>query len=245
MEILSDIQHSTHEDGKELGESEKWFTILSDMQDLVAEELAKTHPGKTPEKEAFEDYPFRNISLPWDERVDDLVSRLTLQELISQTLSNYYIQVPGIERLGIKPYIWLTECLHGVAYIDSTAFPQSIGLSAAFSSDLVFGVADAISNEMRGNWNHNAAQDKYETFRGLSCLSPVVNIMRHPLWGRNQETYGEDPYLTSVMGRAYVQGLQGTHPRYVKAMGGCKHYNTHGGPENIPENRWQFDAVVK
>jgi beta-glucosidase len=109
---------------------------------------------------------------------------------------------------------------------------------------LIFNVSRAISYEVRAHWNGNRASGKYQTFMGLSCFSPVINIMRHPLWGRNQETYGECPYLSGSLVQSFVTGLQGDHPRYVRANAGCKHYDAHGGPENLPVERYSFDAKV-
>jgi beta-glucosidase len=203
------------------------------------------HYWRTNEQlENADTYPFQDPSLPWDKRVDDLVSRLTLEEIIPQTQAGYSGQPPSIPRLNIKPYVWITECLHGDSHTHGTAFPQSIGLAAAFSPDLVFNVAEATSYEVRAHWNKYSKEGQYQAFIGLSCFSPVINIMRHPLWGRNQETYGEDPYLAGKLVQGYVRGLQGNHSRYVRASAGCKHFDVHGGPENIPVRRESFDSKV-
>ncbi|KAG8143056.1 hypothetical protein E2320_000339 [Naja naja] len=119
--------------------------------------------------------------------------------------------------LGIGPYNWNTECL----------------------------LANATATEVRAKHNYFDSTGYYGDHTGLSCFSPVLNIMRHPLWGRNQETYGEDPFLTTQLGIAFVKGLQGDHPRYIKANAGCKHFDVHGGPENIPVSRFFFDAKVE
>ncbi|XP_077869988.1 uncharacterized protein LOC100375243 [Saccoglossus kowalevskii] len=189
-------------------------------------------------------YPFQNTSLSWEERVDDLVSRLTLDEMVLQMARTS--PAPPIDRLGIKPYVWNSECLHGVVPPDglATAFPQSIGLAASFSPDLLSDVAKAIGLEVRAKHNDYVQRGVYQEHTGLSCFSPVINIARHPLWGRNQETYGEDPFLIGELGSAYVRGLQGDHPRYVLANAGCKHFDVHGGPEDIPVSRFSFDAKV-
>ncbi|XP_074832174.1 uncharacterized protein LOC142001137 isoform X2 [Carettochelys insculpta] len=196
-----------------------------------------------------QDYPFRDPTLPWEQRLDDLVGRLTLGELVLQMARGGAMHngpAPPIERLGIQPYNWNTECLRGDAQAPgwATAFPQALGLAAAFSPELIYRVANATATEVRAKHSHFVATHNYGDHTGLSCFSPVLNIMRHPLWGRNQETYGEDPFLSSELAVAFVQGLQGDHPRYVKASAGCKHFSVHGGPENIPVSRFTFDAKV-
>ncbi|KAJ1176806.1 hypothetical protein NDU88_002073 [Pleurodeles waltl] len=194
-------------------------------------------------------YPFLDPSLSWEERVDDLITRLTLDEMILQMARGGTQEngpAPAIERLGIKPYSWNTECLRGDAEATgwATSFPQALGLAASFSTDLLYRVADATATEVRAKHNYFMSIGDYSDHTGLSCFSPVVNIMRHPLWGRNQETYGEDPHLSGTLSAAFVKGLQGAHPRYVKASAGCKHFAVHGGPENIPESRFSFNAKV-
>ncbi|KAK7108550.1 hypothetical protein V1264_016279 [Littorina saxatilis] len=197
-----------------------------------------------------DDYPFRNVSLPWDVRVDDIVKRLTLEEMQLQMARGGAGKIggpaPAISRLGIGPYEWDTECLRGDvrAPDNATAFPQALGLAAAFSYDLLFRVAEATGVEVRGKHNDFVKQGNYGGHTGASCFSPVINIMRDSRWGRNQETYGEDPYLSGIYATAYVKGLQGNDPRYVRASAGCKHFDVHGGPENIPANRGSFDAEV-
>ncbi|XP_052242270.1 uncharacterized protein LOC127852358 isoform X2 [Dreissena polymorpha] len=194
-------------------------------------------------------FPFENISLPWDDRVDDIVSRLNLKEIMLQMshggAGTKGGPAPAIKRLGIGPYQWNEECLHGAAEAgEATAFPQAIGLAAAFSPKLMFDIAEATGVEVRAKHNDYVKRQEYGDHKGLSCFSPVINIMRHPLWGRNQETYGEDPYLSGVYAAHFVRGLQGDHFRYVRANAGCKHFDVHGGPENIPESRFSFDAKV-
>ncbi|XP_070191062.1 uncharacterized protein [Littorina saxatilis] len=196
------------------------------------------------------DYPFRNVSLPWDVRVDDIVKRLTLEEMQLQMArggaGNRGGPAPAISRLGIDPYEWDTECLRGDSGApgDATSFPQSLGLAAAFSTDLIFRVAEASAKEVRGKHNDFVKQGNYRFHTGASCFSPVINIMRDSRWGRNQETYGEDPFLTGSYATAFIQGLQGNHPRYVRASGGCKHFDVHGGPENLDAHRTRFNAIV-
>ncbi|XP_015684929.2 probable beta-D-xylosidase 2, partial [Protobothrops mucrosquamatus] len=196
------------------------------------------------------DFPFRDPTLSWEERVDDLVNRLTPKEMILQMArggAQGNGPAPPIERLGIGPYNWNTECLRGDAEAQgwATSFPQALGLAASFNPQLIFEVANATATEVRAKHNYFDSVGYYNDHTGLSCFSPVLNIMRHPLWGRNQETYGEDPFLTTQLGTAFVKGLQGDHPRYIKANAGCKHFDVHGGPENIPVSRFFFDAKVE
>ncbi|XP_071112760.1 uncharacterized protein [Haliotis cracherodii] len=195
------------------------------------------------------DFPFRNTSLPWADRVNDLVGRLTLDEIklqISRGGSGPKAgPAPAVPRLGIKPYSWNTECLRGDAGAgDATAFPQAIGLGASFSPDLIFRVAQATGEEVRAKFTDYMRKGQYGDHKGISCFSPVINIVRDPRWGRNQETYGEDPFLAGVFAANFVKGLQGSDPRYIRANAGCKHFNVHGGPENIPVSRFSFDAKV-
>ncbi|ESO88939.1 hypothetical protein LOTGIDRAFT_228908 [Lottia gigantea] len=152
---------------------------------------------------------------------------------------------PAIPRLGVGPYQWDTECLHGDGEAgQATAFPQAIGLAATFSHSMLFDVSEAISKEVRAKHSDYVKNNQFGTHKGLSCFTPVINIMRDPLWGRNQETYGEDPYLAGQLSASFVKGLQGNHPRYVRANAGCKHFDAHGGPENYPVSRFSFDAKV-
>ena len=183
-------------------------------------------------------WPFMDPALPVEARVEDLVSRLTLAEKVSQMLST----APGIPRLGIPEYDWWNECLHGVGRAGvATVFPQAIGLAATWNTDLMHRVATAISDEARAK-HHEAARRGVRTrYRGLTFWSPNINIFRDPRWGRGQETYGEDPYLTARLGVAFVKGLQGDDPRYLKLVATPKHYAVHSGPEHA---RHQFDAQV-
>jgi len=193
-----------------------------------------------------QEYPFQNVSLPFDERVEDLVARLTVDEIRDQmAYGGRTTFAPAIPRLGIDPYGWGAECLHGAGNAGpATSFPQAIGLAAIFSPSFHFNIAVAIGQEVRSKHNNYSAHGDYGTHTSASCWSPVINILRDPRWGRNQETYGEDPFLTSKLGEAYVKGLQGNHPRYVRANAGCKHFAAYSGPENIPENRLSFNAIV-
>ena len=182
--------------------------------------------------------PFMDPDLPLDTRVNDLVSRMTLEEKVAQTLYN----APGIPRLGVPEYNWWNECLHGVARAGiATVFPQAIGMAASWNVELMHKVATAISDEARAKHHEFARRGDRAIYKGLTFWSPNINIFRDPRWGRGQETYGEDPYLTSRMGVAFVKGLQGDDPKYLKLVATPKHYAVHSGPENM---RHHFDARV-
>ena len=173
--------------------------------------------------------PFRNPSLPIEDRVNDLVSRMTLEEKVSQMVHT----AAAIPRLGIPQYNWWSEGLHGAAREGfATVFPQAIGLAATFDPDLLHKDADATASEFRAKYEERVQQLGYsDWFHGLTVWSPNINIFRDPRWGRGQETYGEDPFLTAKMGVAYVTGLQGDDPKYLKALSTPKHFAVHSGPE--------------
>jgi beta-glucosidase len=176
--------------------------------------------------------------VPLETRVDDLISKLTLEEKVSQMLFNS----PAIPRLNIPEYNWWNECLHGVARSGvATIFPQSIGLGATFDRDLVFRIGTAISDEARAMHNASVVKGYRLQYSGLTFWTPNINIFRDPRWGRGQETYGEDPYLTSVLGVALVKGLQGDHHRYLKTAACAKHFAVHSGPEGL---RHEFNAMA-
>jgi beta-glucosidase len=173
-------------------------------------------------------YPFQNPQLPVEERVYDLVSRLTLEEKVTQLFNH----AEAIPRLGIPAYDWWNECLHGVARAGkATVFPQAIGLAATFDEDLMFTVATAISDEARAKHHNFIRNDVRSIYTGLTFWSPNINIFRDPRWGRGQETYGEDPYLTGRMAVNFIKGLQGNDPKYLKTVATAKHYAVHSGPE--------------
>lgn len=183
------------------------------------------------------EFPFQDPGLDTEARINDLVSRLTLEEKASQMLYNS----PAIEQLNIPEYNWWNECLHGVGRAGkATVFPQAIGLAATFDEALIFRVATAISNEARAKHHAAVRLESREQYVGLSFWTPNINIFRDPRWGRGQETYGEDPYLTSRIGIAFVRGLQGNDPKYLKAAACAKHYVVHSGPE---ESRHRFNAL--
>ena len=163
---------------------------------------------------------------------------MTLDEKISQMMHT----AAPIERLGIPAYNWWSEGLHGVASSgNATVFPQAIGLAATWDSALIGKMSDIISTEFRGKYNDYIKNDDHAIFHGLTVWSPNVNIFRDPRWGRGQETYGEDPYLAGCLGVAFIKGLQGNNPEYLKCVATPKHYAVHSGPEPL---RHVFDAVV-
>jgi beta-glucosidase len=181
---------------------------------------------------------YKNSKQPIDVRVKDLVSRLTLEEKIA--LLGY--QSKAVPRLGVPAYNWWNEALHGVARAgEATIFPQAIGMAATFNDDLLKQVSNVISTEARAKYNLSTGMDRHLQYMGLTFWTPNINIFRDPRWGRGQETYGEDPFLTSRMGRAFVKGLQGDDPRYLKASATAKHYAVHSGPE---AGRHEFNAVI-
>jgi len=183
-------------------------------------------------------YPFRDPSLPTPKRVDDIVSRLTLEEKVSQLQDNS-IAVP---RLGIPAYTWGNEGLHGDAFTGyTTLFPQVIGMAATWDTDLVHSMADVISTEARARYNAAVKANTSGRFQGISFWAPNINIFRDPRWGRGQETYGEDPFLTGRMAVAYVTGLQGDDPKYLKSLATPKHFAVHSGPE---ADRHKWDSYV-
>ncbi|MFL9839226.1 glycoside hydrolase family 3 C-terminal domain-containing protein [Flavobacterium sp. ST-75] len=185
-------------------------------------------------------YPFQDYNLTFEERVNDLVGRLTLEEKVSQMLNSS----PAIERLDIPAYDWWNETLHGVARTpyNVTVYPQAIAMAATFDKDALFTMADFSATEGRAIYNIalETGQTK-ERYLGLTYWTPNINIFRDPRWGRGQETYGEDPFLTAQLGDAFVRGLQGDDPKYLKATACAKHYAVHSGPEPL---RHTFDVDV-
>ena len=183
-------------------------------------------------------YNFRNASLSLEVRVDDLLKQLTLEEKISLLGNNS----KSIDRLGIPAYNWWSEALHGVARAgNATVFPQAIGMAASFNDSLLRVCADAISTEARAKFNLTTQAGNHFQYMGLTFWSPNINIFRDPRWGRGQETYGEDPFLTATMGTAFVQGIQGNDLLHLKASACAKHYVVHSGPES---ERHGFNAIV-
>jgi beta-glucosidase len=184
-------------------------------------------------------YPFQNPSLSIDKRVGNLVSLLTLDEKISQMVNNS----PAIDRLGIPAYNWWNETLHGVARspYHVTSFPQAIGMAATWNPESFQKMADICATEGRAIYNESQKKGRTGIYLGLTYWTPNINIFRDPRWGRGQETYGEDPYLTGTLGKAFVRGLEGNNPKYLKASACAKHFAVHSGPE---WNRSTFNAKV-
>jgi beta-glucosidase len=175
-------------------------------------------------------FPFMDPSQRLDKRVDDLIGRMTLEEKVSQ-MRDHAAPIP---RLGVPKYDWWNEGLHGVAFAGyATNFPQVIGMAATWDTDLVHTMAQTISTEARAKYNQAMREDHHEMFFGLTFWAPNINIFRDPRWGRGQETYGEDPFLTGRMGVAFVTGMQGTDPNYFRVVSTPKHYAVHSGPEPL------------
>ncbi|HEX3106278.1 MAG TPA: glycoside hydrolase family 3 C-terminal domain-containing protein [Terriglobales bacterium] len=215
--------------------------LLLSILSFATVSFAQNPSAGTPEQGSADlaNAPFRNADLPIDKRVDDLVSRMTLEEKVSQMVHT----AAAIPRLGIPEYNWWSEGLHGAAREGyATVFPQAIGLAATFDPDLLHQEAGIIATEFRAKYYARMKEKGYsDWFHGLTVWSPNINIFRDPRWGRGQETYGEDPFLTAQMGVAYVTGLQGNDPRYLKALSTPKHFAVHSGPE---PTRHEVDVKV-
>ena len=182
------------------------------------------------------DPAYQDLNRSFEERTADLVSRMTLEEKVAQLQND----APAIPRLGVPAYEWWNEALHGIARAGAaTVFPQAIGLAATFDVPLMTEVATAISDEGRAKHHEFANRGQRKRYQGLTFWSPNINIFRDPRWGRGQETYGEDPFLTSRMGVAFVRAMQGDDPKYRKVDATAKHFAVHSGPEH---NRHVFDV---
>jgi len=178
----------------------------------------------------YKSFPMWNYKLPVKQRVNDLISRLTLEEKVAQMMNH----APAIDRLGIPAYDWWNEVLHGVARTPYrvTVFPQAIGMAATWDTTSFYKMADYAALEGRAVYNKAVQQGRAgERYLGLTYWTPNINIFRDPRWGRGQETYGEDPYLTATLASSFVRGLQGNDPKYLKAAACAKHYAVHSGPE--------------
>jgi beta-glucosidase len=187
--------------------------------------------GQTPDRPAY-----LNPDLTAEQRAADLVSRMTLDEKVLQMQNS----APALARLNIPAYDWWNEALHGVARAgEATVFPQAIGLAATWDTDLMGRVADTISTEARAKYNEAIRNNNHGRYYGLTFWSPNINIFRDPRWGRGQETYGEDPYLTGRLAVAFIRGMQGDDPHYFKVIATAKHYAVHSGPETT---RHEFDV---
>jgi len=196
--------------------------------------LASSSPAQArssaPGQPAATKAPYLDPGLPVEQRVADLVSRMTLEEKVSQMRDH----AAAIPRLGVPKYDWWNEGLHGVAFGGyATNFPQVIGMAATWDTGLVHQMGETISTEARAKYHQAMREDHHEMFFGLTFWAPNVNIFRDPRWGRGQETYGEDPFLTGRMAVAFVSGMQGTDPKYFKVVSTPKHFAVHSGPEPL------------
>jgi len=184
------------------------------------------------------EHKWLNSKLPIEERVDSLVKEMTLEEKASQLLYTS----KAIPRLGVPEYNWWNECLHGIARAGrATIYPQAMGMASAFDRDIMERIATSISDEGRAKYYKAISNGNRGQYMGLTYWTPNINIVRDPRWGRGQETYGEDPYLTGELGASFVKGLQGDHPSRLKSAACAKHYAVHSGPESL---RHSFDAQV-
>jgi beta-glucosidase len=183
--------------------------------------------------------PYQNTKLPIEQRVDDLVSRLTPEEKTSEMINGS----AAIPRLGVPAYDWWSEGLHGVARSGyATMFPQAIGMAATWDTAMLGQISTTISTEARAKYNEAVRHNIHSIYYGLSIWSPNINIFRDPRWGRGQETYGEDPFLTSQLGVSFVEGLQGDNPKYLKTIATPKHFAVHSGPES-DRHRFNVDPT--
>jgi len=190
------------------------------------------------QKHETNNLPYLNTDLSIDQRVNDLVNRMTLEEKISQMVND----APAIDRLGVPKYNWWSEGLHGVARAGlATVFPQAIGLGATWDDHLLHDVSMAIADEARAKHSNFIKKDKRFIYQGLTLWSPNINIFRDPRWGRGQETYGEDPYLTGKLAVQFIKGLQGDDTTYYKTIATAKHFAVHSGPE---EGRHSFNSTT-
>jgi beta-glucosidase len=180
--------------------------------------------------------PYQNASLSPEQRAADLVSRMTLEEKAAQSINT----APAIPRLGVPAYDYWSEGLHGIARSGyATLFPQAIGMAATWDPALLQSIGTVVSTEARAKYNQAVREGVHSIYFGLTVWSPNINIFRDPRWGRGQETYGEDPFLTSTLGRNFVRGLQGDDPRYLRVIATPKHFAVHSGPES---ERHRFDG---
>src|SRR5258708_22001755 len=209
------------------------FFLLFSASTLIAQTAEKPSAVKEPTRAAYLD-----ASLPLEKRVNGPGSRMTIEEKVSQMQD----VAAAIPRLGVPAYNWWNEGLHGVARSgNATVFPQAMGLAATWDIDLIHRVADVISTEARAKYNDAIQHGNTGRYFGLTFWSPNINIFRDPRWGRGQETYGEDPYLTGRIGVAFVTGLQADDPNYLKTVSTPKHFAVHSGPELL---RHPFNVPV-
>ena len=195
-------------------------------------------------QEVQQDLKFRDTSLSFEERVESLISILTPEEKVGLMMNKSV----SVDRLGIASYNWWSEACHGVVKAGYTVYPQPIGMASAFNPEMIYEVFSQVSDEARANWNRSEREFNvamgainYPGNPELTFWCPNVNIVRDPRWGRGQESYGEDPYLNSILGVQNVLGMQGNDDRYFKTHACAKHYAVHSGPEPL---RHKYDASV-
>ncbi len=220
--------------------SKFWAGMMFSCFFLVSCNTDQSKSTQTIEKNQSQNpgFPFYDTSLSVDERVADLISRLSLEEKAAQMMNS----TPAIDRLNIPPYDYWNEALHGVGRASAaTVFPQAIGIGATFDADLAYRISKAISDEARALYNATSEKGNFNRYNGLTFWTPNINIFRDPRWGRGQETYGEDPYLMSLIGVAFVKGLQGDDPDHLKTAACAKHFAVHSGPEQL---RHEFNATA-
>ncbi|GGG40912.1 glucan 1,4-alpha-glucosidase [Dokdonia pacifica] len=204
------------------------FTLKTVHKFLIGVILISLFCACTEHTTTTYEYTFQNPKISFEERATDLIHQMTLGEKVSQMRYD----APEIERLGVPAYNWWNECLHGVARAgEATVFPQGIGMGATWNPTLIHDMGVAVSDEARAKHHKFAKEGKRGIYQGLTFWTPNINIFRDPRWGRGQETYGEDPYLTSRIGVNYIKGLQGDDPKYLKLVATAKHFAVHSGPE--------------
>ena len=200
--------------------------VLGVLFSLSVSSFGQNQPSAAPDAGR----PWLNTSLPTSARVDALIGKMTLEEKVQQMRDHS----PAIPRLRVPKYDWWNEGLHGVAFAGyTTNFPQVIAMAATWDTGLVHAMGETVSTEARAQYNEAMRADHHEMFFGLTFWAPNINIFRDPRWGRGQETYGEDPFLTGRMGVAFVTGMQGNDPRYFRVVSTPKHYAVHSGPEPL------------
>ncbi|HEY1262315.1 MAG TPA: glycoside hydrolase family 3 N-terminal domain-containing protein, partial [Terriglobales bacterium] len=201
---------------------------IASMMLLLAASVLLTTAALAQENAPPANARYLDPSQPVEVRVDDLISRMTLEEKASQLVN----QARAIPRLQVPAYDWWSEALHGVARAGvATVFPEPVGLAATFDAPLIHDMATVIGVEARAKHNQAVRAGSRKIYQGLDFWSPNINIFRDPRWGRGQETYGEDPFLTARMGVAFVTGLQGDDPKYYQVISTPKHFAVHSGPE--------------
>ena len=170
---------------------------------------------------------YMNTALPAQQRAEDLVHRMTVEEKVTQLVN----QARAVPRLNLPDYDWWSESLHGVARNGTTEFPEPVGLASTFDPDAIHRMAIVIGTEGRASYVRGMRDGHSDIFEGLDFWAPNINIFRDPRWGRGQETYGEDPFLSGRLGVAFVTGMQGDDPKYYRVISTPKHYAVHSGPE--------------